>query len=176
MPPFVFVITKDVFFVDFKFLLIFTFGNHRTIAKEPFASTAYNALVGTLISTGDFIDIFAYRETFGSWNRKSPLSKTLWVWVSRENVLCARHLVIKLIELCQFKVHGPCPIEIIHSFGLLKGEFPQQRFRCANEFVKRYLLEDKYRVHVIWFVLRSCKSNPAIVHLFLLRIWITGEY
>ena len=63
---FCFSYSKGCFFVDFKFLLIFTFGNHRTIAKEPFALTAYNALVGTLISTADFIDIFAFRETFGS--------------------------------------------------------------------------------------------------------------
>ena len=51
-------------------------------------------------------------------------------------VLC--HALKELIERCQSKVHVPCPIGIVHSFGLLKGKFPQHRFRYANEFVERY--------------------------------------
>ena len=43
--------------IDAKFLLIFKFANHRT--KEPFVSPTNKALVGTLITIGDIIDIFA---------------------------------------------------------------------------------------------------------------------
>ena len=39
-----------------KFLLIFKFANNRT--KEPFVSPANKALVGTLTTLGDVIDIF----------------------------------------------------------------------------------------------------------------------
>ena len=48
------------------------------------------------------------------------------------------HQFTELIELCQSKVHRPCPIGIIHTFELLKGKFPEHRFHYANQFVERY--------------------------------------
>ena len=60
----------------------------------------------------------------------------MWFYFHLYYVLC--HPLKELIERCQSKVHVPCPIGIVHSFGLLKGEFPQHRFRYANEFVERY--------------------------------------
>ena len=42
--------------IDVKFLLIFKFADHRT--KERFVSPASKALVGTLITKGDVIDMF----------------------------------------------------------------------------------------------------------------------
>ena len=42
---------------DVKFLLILKFANHQT--KEPFVWPANKALVGTLITIGDVMDIFA---------------------------------------------------------------------------------------------------------------------
>ena len=43
--------------IDVKFLLIFKFANQGT--KEPFVSLTIKAQVGTLITIGDVIDIFA---------------------------------------------------------------------------------------------------------------------
>ena len=45
--------------IDVKFRLIFKFANHRK--KELFVSPANKALVGTLITIGDVIDIFAIK-------------------------------------------------------------------------------------------------------------------
>ena len=46
----------------------------------------------------------------------------MWFYFHIYYVLC--HPLKELIERCQSKVHVPCPIGIIHSFGLLKGKFP----------------------------------------------------
>ena len=43
--------------IDVNFLSIVKFANYRT--KEPFVSPANKALVGTQMSIGDVIDIFA---------------------------------------------------------------------------------------------------------------------
>jgi len=43
--------------IEVKYLLIFKFANQPT--KEPFVSPTIKAQVGTLITMGDVIDIFA---------------------------------------------------------------------------------------------------------------------
>ena len=65
--------------IDVKFLLKFKFANHRT--KQPFVSPANKALVGTLITIGDVIDILAI--VVDNWHlsyvhelrRRSPWNK-----------------------------------------------------------------------------------------------------
>ena len=74
---------------------------------------------------------FSERDFVESWE-----ACAMWFYFHLYYVLC--HPLKELIERCQSKVHVPCPIGIVHSFGLLQGEFPQHRFRYANEFVERY--------------------------------------
>ena len=67
---------------------------------------------------------------------KSREACAMWLYFCLHYVL--RHPFIELIELCQSKVHRPCPIGIIHTFELLKEKFPEHRFHYANQLVERY--------------------------------------
>ena len=141
-PGFYFSYSKNIIFLlDIKFLLIFKFGKHWT--KKPFVSTAYNALIGTLISTGDLsISLVSVKlsevETEGLRKAKHCKSESPGNYVP-----CARHPFIELVKALPVQSQWSLSTGNHLYLSIIKREIPEHRcFNYGNQFLKTTTLGD----------------------------------